>query len=119
MKYLTLSFFVVYVSLTGCSTPECTTDLECDDGNPCTVGSCDVGPSGPECVHEDVTCDDPNFVCDVSTGACVCDENSDCDDGTFCNGAESCFDGVCLFSNSPCEIGWQCDEDAETPPSTP
>lgn len=124
MKHLTVSIVVFLISLTGCSdepqdagpspAPQvnvgCTTDLECDDGEPCTVDSCDVGRNGAECVHEDVTCDDPNFVCDVGTGACVCDEDIDCGDGVFCNGEESCFDGVCLSGEPPCIGVQECDE---------
>ncbi len=124
MKHFTVSSVVVLFSLAGCSNepqnagpsqgPQvavgCISDLECDDGEPCTVDSCDVGPIGAECVHEDATCDNPNFVCDVRTGACVCDESSDCDDGTFCNGVESCSDAVCLSGESPCIGVQECDE---------
>lgn len=39
-----------------------------------------------------------------------CATDSECDDGLFCNGAESCFDGVCLSGEPPCTGVQDCDE---------
>jgi hypothetical protein len=42
-----------------------------------------------------------------------CGVNEDCDDGLFCNGAESCVDGACQDGTPPCEAGEDCDEDLD------
>ncbi|HNO76814.1 MAG TPA: PKD domain-containing protein [Phycisphaerae bacterium] len=52
-----------------------------------------------------------------------CDEDADCDDGLFCNGAEACVEGQCVSADGPCGDD-QCDEDtdscvAEEDPSGP
>jgi len=38
-----------------------------------------------------------------------CQTNADCDDGLFCNGAETCSSGTCLAGSDPCP-GEDCDE---------
>jgi len=38
-----------------------------------------------------------------------CIDNGDCDDGLFCNGAETCVSGTCQAGNDPCP-GQLCDE---------
>jgi hypothetical protein len=38
-----------------------------------------------------------------------CDLDSDCDDGAFCNGAETCVSGSCVAGGDPCP-GMGCDE---------
>lgn len=40
-----------------------------------------------------------------------CMTDADCDDGLFCNGAETCVDEVCQDGTNPCEEGQDCDED--------
>ena len=41
-----------------------------------------------------------------------CVDNVDCDDGTFCNGDETCVDGACVAGDPPCDLDMQrCDED--------
>ena len=90
--------------------------VECDDGDLCTDDSCEDGI----CVNEAVDCDDGVFcngveTCEAATGDCIdgddpcdadteyCDEDNDectnllpctedteCDDGLFCNGVETC-----------------------------
>ena len=42
-----------------------------------------------------------------------CETNAECDDGLFCNGAETCVDGVCQDGTNPCEEGQDCDEDSD------
>lgn len=85
---------------------ECSAATDCDDENPCTIDRCLDG----ECVHDSIVCEDPNFVCDVDTGSCVCDEHSDCDDAVYCNGEESCSAGVCQSGEVPCIGVQECDE---------
>jgi cysteine-rich repeat protein len=48
----------------------------------------------------------------------ACDEDADCDDGVFCNGAESCEAGACADGAPPCASSGgcsdlSCDEDAD------
>jgi hypothetical protein len=73
---------------------ECEKGDPCDDGNPCTDDEC----VDMECVNT------PN------------DANS-CDDGVFCNGAETCNAGQCDPGVAPCaggaECNTQCNEGAE------
>jgi len=42
-------------------------------------------------------------------GASGCSVDADCDDGLFCNGAETCNAGNCVASGDPCQ-GQTCDE---------
>lgn len=70
----------------------CVVDGECDDGcfcngeELCMEGVCVAGveacAGAPECVTS--TCDEAADACDVTT------DDSVCDDGAFCNGAERC-----------------------------
>ena len=49
--------------------------------------------------------------CDtVQPGVVPCSVDADCDDGTFCNGAETCNAGTCVAGSDPCPGGWSCDE---------
>ena len=55
-----------------------------------------------------------------------CTENANCDDGIYCNGAETCDQGACKDGAPPCSedglfcngVVW-CDEDSETCKTTP
>lgn len=58
----------------------------CDDQNPCTT---DTGAS-PTCGCTHV----------ATTGSC--------DDGAFCNGADTCSGGVCQHAGDPCSGGFEC-----------
>lgn len=50
---------------------------------------------------------------DLSNGDC-CDADDDrCDDGVYCNGAETCEGGVCVQGDPPCDPD-QCDESAQS-----
>jgi hypothetical protein len=52
------------------------------------------------------------LVCDQQQGFCVpCLADSDCSDGLFCNGIESCVDNVCVQGASPCYESETCDDD--------
>ncbi|MFT5358926.1 MAG: hypothetical protein ACI9KE_006167, partial [Polyangiales bacterium] len=104
---------------TGCI-PECTTNAQCDDGfhcngdEACDSGSCVAGTS-PDC-DDGVAC--TRDICDEATDSCLafvedsacalgetceaatgctpeCVLNSDCDDGQYCTGLESCVRGEC------------------------
>ena len=43
-------------------------------------------------------------------GCSNCATDAECSDGRFCNGAETCADGLCLPGTSPCDEGEWCDE---------
>jgi hypothetical protein len=38
----------------------------------------------------------------VDAGLCLCTSDADCDDGTYCNGAETCGSCVCHAGTAPC-----------------
>ncbi len=117
----------------------------CDDGNDCTVDSCNEADTSCSFFPSDGLCDDGLFcngvetcdadqgclagdpiVCDDGVGCSddACDEDADacaftpddsqCDDGTFCNGAEVCISGVgCMDAAPPdCNDLIACTQDA-------
>ncbi len=98
----------------------CLVDAECDDGNACTrdicltSGDCDNPPRlvGTPCGDDtDDVCTNPD-TCD-GNGVCLpnhADDDTPCADDRFCNGEETCEDGVCVSPGSPCESGFACNE---------
>lgn len=61
------------------ATGGCTTNAQCDDGNPCTTDLCSTG-----------TCFNTN-------------NNLPCDDGLWCNGTDTCSGGSCSnHTGNPC-----------------
>ncbi len=91
--------------LTDCEDPDCESE-SCDDGNLCTTADA-CGDAGT-CVGTPVVCDDENActddACDPETGGCESVNNTaSCDDGLWCNGADSCAGGACTeHSDPPC-----------------
>ncbi|MCO4764063.1 MAG: hypothetical protein KC502_21310 [Myxococcales bacterium] len=57
--------------------------LNCDDGDQCTVDSCDTKLG---CLHK-------------VTATCSCKVDGDCNDGNYCT-AETCSSGKCVFNNT-------------------
>lgn len=57
------------------------------------------------------------FLSSLVVMAGCCDMDSDCDDGEFCNGVESCTKifqapgGICISGQMPCDEGEVCDEE--------
>ena len=114
--------------------------VACDDGDICTDQ--DVCANGA-CAGQDVVCTDALFCngvesCNATTGACdagtspcaagqVCDETNDscqtgttcvdatdCDDGVFCNGAETCGANLlCAAGTNPCSATQTCNENLD------
>jgi hypothetical protein len=89
--------------------------LDCMDDK-CT-NTCLTGPATdvPEaCRASDLDCDDAVDLRDVALFQDVfvasCEYDTDCDDATFCNGAETCADGVCSGGSPPCSDSEVCDE---------
>ncbi len=56
---------------------------------------------------------DSNKVITANFQTVDCTEDSDCDDGQFCNGAELCLDMTCQTGNSPCGVGDRCNEEQD------
>jgi len=118
-----------------CTSPS---DAACDDGNACTDDSCDVAggtcqhtnntaacSDGDACTTGDtcgggscqggvpLVCDDDNGctddTCDPASGCIFSDNTSPCDDGIFCNGADTCASGACtVHVGDPCVGGPEC-----------
>jgi len=90
---------------------------DCDDGIDCTADSCDE--VNDRCVNtpNDDACDDGDWcngaeTCDTATG-CVSGNAPDCDDGNWCNGAETCdaVNGCQAGSPPDCDDGVDCSTD--------
>ena len=82
-----------------------------DGGNGLDAGQ-DAGggcTSNADCDDSDVCTDD---ICSV-TGCVYTNNNADCLDATYCNGAEQCRDGICTSPGDPCGPGTACDESAD------
>jgi hypothetical protein len=69
---------------------ECTADIHCNDNNPCTDDTCNGSNT---CEH----------VAHVGS----------CDDGLFCNGADTCSGTTCTHAGDPC-AGINCNEGPDT-----
>jgi Dictyostelium (slime mold) repeat len=97
--------------------PSCTTATDCDDRNPCTSESCDLGDCHyapiPECrlCSTAADCDDQNActtesceagVCHNATvpGCTPCTAVADCNDANACT-TDSCDAGVCHNATVP------------------
>ena len=114
----------------------------CDDGVGCTVDACDEDADSCNHTPDDALCDNGDFCdgaetcdavldcqagadpCDDGVGCTVdtCDEDGDscshatddaaCDDGVFCNGAETCDPTLdCQPGADPCDDGVACTQD--------
>ena len=70
--------------------PTCTRNFECNDNNPCTDDLCENG----ECVNTN--------------------NEAPCEDGVYCNGAESCSEGICRLGPIPCPSPEECVEETKT-----
>lgn len=96
MQVYLLSRCALFVSAIGLTSSaclaglgDCTTDADCQDGNPCTADQCDNGA----CVHTN----EP--------------DNTLCPDELFCNGRERCEGGVCTDRADACVDLDHCDEE--------
>ena len=122
----------VYICLAGTCTKG--KPLDCNDGNPCTVDTCDDFQGCKHAITNAVPCDDANFctsddVCvkGFCTGTSVdCDDGTPCtqdvcaplsgcvyfarpgkcDDGDACTDGDVCADGACKSGDAV-----QCDDD--------
>jgi hypothetical protein len=98
----------------------CTSDGECDDGDPCTTDTCVVG----NCTHDDDADDDGISDCDdtcpntpmgeaVNGQGCSCSQLS-CNDGDPCT-ADSCDSGVCVHTAIDLDGDGICDQSDNCP----
>ena len=73
----------------------------------CVNGQCQYQGEIEECEYG---CHEPTGMCNGAPTEC--NQNSDCDDGVFCNGAEVCNENECEPGASPCsgDLAF-CDED--------
>ena len=90
------------------------TPPDCNDGVACTDDSCNEGTDSCDNVPNDGHCDDGEpCTDDFCDAALVCqyvpDDSNSCDDGLWCNGAETCVGGTCQPGSDPCP-GQSCDE---------
>ena len=86
------------------------TAIDCDDGISCTNDSCNEGTDS--CGNIDNCVGD--LVCDLQANQCeaACSIDSDCDDGLYCNGVETCVAGSCQAGTSvSCNDGIPCTSD--------
>ncbi len=130
----------VGTQILGCQ--KCSVSADCDDGNPCTTGTCigggcafftnsDPCDDGRPCTINDTcsggTCAGTlkdcssvsNFCnlgqCNVVTGSCEAlprNEGVPCDDGLFCTVTTKCTQGACLGKPFECSDGIDCTADA-------
>lgn len=100
--------------VSGALSGGCTHDIDCDDGLPCTFDWCDFPQGGPVgagvCQHDPVPDGQPGGVGGAYCLARFGPLCGGCDDGLFCNGAETCQGGVCAPGTPPCSGGQVCSE---------
>jgi subtilisin family serine protease len=102
-------------SLALASSPGCSTNGDCNDGNLCTTDAC----SGSVCSHTPTSCDDGNLctvdICDPVSG-CVhqavnCDDANTCTSDS-CSAATGCVHtpicGTCAASGESCTSNADC-----------
>lgn len=105
-------------------TPDCTVDVECDDGDPnttdaCVAGSCSNTPVNIGCLTDDDCLDgDPCTGDTCNGGSCYyedvpdcCTTDAQCDDGSEFTD-DSCVENACQYApvEVPCETDAECDD---------
>jgi poly(3-hydroxybutyrate) depolymerase len=66
----------------------------------------DADDNCPSVANPDQADSDGNCIGD----ACECTADSDCDDGMFCTGSETCKDSACVAGTAACSADQACDE---------
>lgn len=79
--------------------PQCASDADCDDANPCTRDLCSDGQCVPTGCTDGQVC-----VQGIGCRTAQCRTAADCDDGNVCNGAEACQGRRCV-AGVPRECG--------------
>ena len=99
----------------------CATDGDCDDGDPCTIGTCDLGVG--LCAFEAVDCDDGVDCtvdsCTPGSGCTATPDHAACADGDLCTadtcGAQGCGHediAGCVVEALPFDDPFDCGESA-------
>lgn len=94
----------------------CNNNGTCEAGEDCSNCSNDCisktngNPNSQYCCG-DGTCEgaEDSSNCGIDCGGGGCSTNPECDDGQWCNGAETCAGGTCQAGSDPCP-GQGCDE---------
>ncbi|MFQ5592400.1 MAG: hypothetical protein ACE5HE_14670, partial [Phycisphaerae bacterium] len=77
--------------------PQSCIGINCNDGDSCTIDTCVLS----SCIHAQLPCPDNRFCRDGECVQCVTD--TDCDDGLYCTGTETCdTSGSCVSAGDPC-----------------
>jgi hypothetical protein len=79
----------------GAPAPGCTTDAQCDAGDPCAVGSCD--PASAQC------------------RVAIVPDGTPCDDGRPDTAGDACVNGVCVGAGLACDDANACTTDSYDP----
>ncbi len=87
-----------------CADPDCL-DVACDDGSACTDG--EVCRADGTCGADPIDCDDGDPCtdddCQPEFGCVHANNTEPCDDGFWCNGDDTCRDGLCQdHGAAPC-----------------
>lgn len=90
----------------GAALGGCAFDVDCDDGNPCTFDICTFPSGQPAAAGFCENTAVPNGS-DGAWGSSSCPQNfglgcGGCNDGLYCNGVETCQNGVCTDGPDPC-----------------
>ncbi len=94
----------------------CAMDSDCDDGIDCTIDACTSGnctfePANSMCAAPSNVC--LRAVCDPASGCIDEPRAGPCDNGEYCDGADTCVDGTCTGGDSPCVGMSTCDEGSD------
>ena len=95
---------------------DCESDADCNDGDPCTVGTC----GDALCSYAPIDCDD-TLDCTMDScegGACIhTPDDSVCADADLCNGDELCSTSAGCIAGTPvtCDDGEACTVDECNP----
>lgn len=81
---------------------QCRTDVQCDEGEQCVGGRCEVKP---ECTRDD-DCDG-NAICRSGKCQLECEDDTDCGRGLACRD-NRCIDPLACDGDRDCEPGFTC-----------
>ncbi len=105
----------------------CDDGLYCNGPETCAASACTaVAPCAKQCIEASDTCvdcidtshcsDSNPCTNDICNGAMECENparTGSCDDGLFCNGADTCVSAVCTHAGTPCPAQ-NCNEGPDT-----
>ncbi len=94
----------------------CNDGLFCDGPDVCNAGSCHPASPPPfnnPCIFRAEPCE---RACNEATDECRVPDGTSCDDGVFCNGADTCAAAVCaVHAGDPCAGGAVCQRTCSEP----